>query len=122
MSIWHDFNERRTKGNEYIMDENFLQFKRFFSLDTLAYGEGEIPSKYKELMGLACSLILRCNDCVLYHINKCHELNCSKKELDEAMNIALVIGGSIVIPHLRFALQAINELYCISDELDKYGE
>ncbi len=109
MNIWTDFKERRENGNELVMETDFLPFKRFYNLDTLAYQEGALNEKNKELIGLACSLVLRCNDCVLYHIDKCISTGCSKDEITEAMNIALVIGGSIVIPHLRFAYQAIAE-------------
>ena len=110
MGIFSEFNERRNNGNKKILDQNFLPYKRFMNLDTNAYGEGAISSKNKELMGLACSLLLRCNDCVLYHLQTCAEIGATKEEINEAMNVSLVIGGSIVIPHLRFALEALEEL------------
>ncbi len=111
MGIYSEYNKRRDRGNQNILGQEFLPYKRFFNLDTNAYKSGKIPSKYKELMGLTGSLMLRCNDCVLYHLEKCHSLGVSIDELNEAMNISLVIGGSIVIPHLRFAYDAIEELY-----------
>lgn len=109
MDIWADFKQRRDDGNSKVMEADFLPFKRFYNLDTLAYQEGAINEKSKELIGLACSLVLRCNDCVLYHIERCFLTGSNKSEITEAMNIALVISGSIVIPHLRFAYQAIAE-------------
>ena len=108
--IFKDFNERRNSGNDLILSQDFLQYKRFFALDSRAYDDGEIPAKYKELMGLVASAVLRCNECILYHIQQCHNLNCSKKELNEALNIAIIVGGSIVIPHLRVAQEAMLEL------------
>lgn len=110
MAIIEEFLERREKGNKLVMDQDFLPFKRFYNLDTNAYSDGSIPEKYKELMGLVGSAVLRCNDCIVYHIKNCVELGCSKSEINEALNISLVIGGSIVIPHLRHALQALDEL------------
>jgi len=110
-NIFEDFNRRRQEGNKRISDKNFLQFNRFLALDGRAYDEGEIPVKYKEMMGLVGSMVLRCNDCILYHIETSYKAGCSEQELLEAMNIALVIGGSIVIPHIRVALEAIDELY-----------
>ncbi len=110
MTNLEDFQERRTKGNEYIFAEKFLGFNRFFALDASAYSDGAISQKNKELMGLACSMVLRCNDCIAYHIEQCYKLQCSRKEVVEAMNIALVVGGSIVIPHLRYAYTIIDDL------------
>lgn len=111
MSIYEEFHIRRERGNELILAEDFLPMKRFFALDNTAYSEGAIPTKYKELTGLACSLLMRCNDCVFYHIDKSKAAGASREEIIEAMNISLVIGGSIVIPHLRVAFEALNELF-----------
>jgi len=97
------FNEKRTKGNERILNRDFLPIKRFFALDDRAYSEGDIPVKYKEMMGLVASAVLRCNDCIQYHLHRCYEENCNDNEINEALNIALIVGGSIVIPHLRHA-------------------
>ena len=108
-SIFEEFHKRRNKGNQQILGADFLPFKRFFALDTQAYSDGEIPVIYKELMGLVGSVVLKCNDCILYHLDKCLEIGCSKKEIYEALNIALVIGGSIVIPHLRVAFEALEK-------------
>lgn len=111
MGIFEEFNERRSKGNEEVFSQDFLPYKRFFNLDTNAYKSGALDTKTKHLMGLTGSLILRCNDCVLYHLEQSKSEGATIEELNEAMNIALVIGGSIVIPELRKALMAINELY-----------
>ncbi len=108
--IFDEFFSRREAGNEKVFEQDFLPYKRFFNLDTNAYSNDTLESKYKELIGLACSLVLRCNDCVLYHLDNCVKLGLNRKEINEAMNIALVIGGSIVVPHLRFALIALDEI------------
>ena len=89
-----------------------LNIKRFFSLDSQAYREGSLPPKTKELLGLVASLLLRCDDCVKYHIMRCHEEALSNEEMSEALAIGLVVGGSLSIPHLRRALQAWDELGC----------
>ncbi len=109
MTIIEDFENRRNKGNSLIEEQNFLPFNRFLALDSRAYDNGEIPVKYKELMGLVGSLVLRCNDCIMYHIGKCLEHGCSKSEINEALNIGLIIGGSITIPHVRVALEFLEE-------------
>jgi AhpD family alkylhydroperoxidase len=111
MSIIEEFNKRRSSGNEKILSEEFLPYKRFFALDKIAYQEGEIPRKYKELMGLVASTVLRCNDCIIYHIEQCIQSGATRSELNEALNIALVVGGSIIIPHLRVAYELIEELF-----------
>lgn len=108
--LLEEFHKRRNAGNEKISSKQFLPFNRFIALDTRAYGDGEIPKKYKELMGLVGSMVLRCNDCIYYHIDASVKTGCSEKEILEAMNIALVIGGSVVIPVLRAALTALDEL------------
>ncbi len=105
-----EFFSRRESGNEKVFEQDFLPYKRFFNLDTNAYSKGSLDDKYKELIGLSCSLVLRCNDCVLYHLDKCVKLGLNRNEINEAMNISLVIGGSIVVPHLRFALMALEEI------------
>ncbi len=84
--------------------------KRFFSLDSQAYREGSLPAKTKELLGLVASLVLRCDDCVRYHLLRCRAEKVSDAELDEALAIALVVGGSITIPHLRRAVAAWKEM------------
>ncbi|UCG01243.1 MAG: carboxymuconolactone decarboxylase family protein [Candidatus Heimdallarchaeota archaeon] len=111
MSKIEEFNSYREKMNEVILKEANLEIKRFFNLDSRAYSTGVLSSKVKELLGLVASLVLRCNDCITYHILQCHELGVSKEEFYEAFNVALVVGGSIVIPHLRRAVEILEECF-----------
>jgi AhpD family alkylhydroperoxidase len=97
--------------NHRILEEkNHLGIKRFFNLDAAAYRDGALDGRTKELLGLVASMVLRCNDCIDYHLIQCVEHGVSDDELDDAMNIALVVGGSIVIPHLRHAVETIDLL------------
>lgn len=100
----------RKEMNDRILNSGFRDFSRFFALDANAYEDGVIPVKYKELMGLVGSMVLRCNDCIFYHLDRCVTEGCTREELHEAMNIGLIIGGSIVIPHLRYAFDVLEEL------------
>ena len=104
------FENERERLDEIVMKYANLEMKRFYSLDSQVYREGALSRKTKELMGLVASLVLRCDDCIKYHIVKCHEEEATNEEIVEAMGIALVIGGSILIPHLRRAFDAWNEL------------
>ena len=104
------FRKYRTDMNDKILNSGFKDYKKFFALDNKAYLEGNIPLKYKEMMGLVASMVLRCNDCILYHLDKCVAEGVSREELHEAFNIALIVGGSIVIPHLRYAVEMLDEL------------
>ena len=92
------------------MDSDSLIIKRIFNLDTNAYTEGQLDIKSKELIGLTCSLVLRCDDCVRYHLGKCKEVGLTTPQVHEAMGIATLIGGTIVIPHLRRAFEFWEEL------------
>jgi len=105
-----EFNAYRKRMNERLLEEDQKIIKRVFNLDTNAYLEGHLPVKTKELLGLGNSLVLRCDDCVKYHLQTCYELGISKEEVIEAMSISLVIGGTIVIPHLRRAVEFWDEL------------
>lgn len=96
--------------NEKIMDSDSLIIKRIFNLDTNAYTEGHLDLKSKELIGLTCSLVLRCDDCVKYHLGKSKEVGLTTDQVNEAMGIATLIGGTIVIPHLRRAFEYWEEL------------
>ena len=96
--------------NDQILASDNLIIKRIFNLDTNAYQEGVLDLKSKELIGLTCSLVLRCDDCVKYHLGKCKEVGLSSAEVQEAMGIATLIGGTIVIPHLRRAFEYWEEL------------
>ncbi|MFZ0389131.1 MAG: carboxymuconolactone decarboxylase family protein [Calditrichia bacterium] len=106
-----EFQSERSRLNEIVMKYAGLTTKRFFSLDGQAYRDnGVLPVKTKEMMGLVASLVLRCDDCVKYHIIRCREEAVSDAELEEALSIALVVGGSITIPHLRRAWDTWEEL------------
>ena len=103
-----EFEAYRTRMNERILSIDHLGIKRFFSLDTQAYTDGALDSRTKELLGLTASLVLRCNDCIDYHVLQCVQAGWSDAELYEAFNVALVVGGSIVIPHLRHAVESLD--------------
>jgi AhpD family alkylhydroperoxidase len=105
MNAVEQFNTYREKRNEEIMASDNLIFKRIFNLDTNAYAEGALDVKTKELIGLTCSLVLRCDDCVKYHLGKCKDVGFTSAQVQEAMGVATLIGGTIVIPHLRRAFE-----------------
>ncbi len=105
-----EFREFRERMNARILGSDNLDIKRFFALDSRAYDEGALPVKTKELMGLVASLVLRCDDCVTYHLVRCKEEGVSDAELFETFNVGLVVGGSIVIPHLRRAVDMLDRL------------
>ena len=110
MNKVEEFNHYRTMMNEKIMEADNKVIKRLFNLDTNAYAEGALETKTQELLGLACSMVLRCDDCVKYHLGKCYALGFSKEEIYEAFAIANLVGGTIVIPHLRRAVEYWEEL------------
>ncbi|MFB0562236.1 MAG: carboxymuconolactone decarboxylase family protein [Candidatus Lokiarchaeia archaeon] len=109
-SIIDSFEKERERLNEIVMKYSGINIKRFYNLDSRVYQEGALSKKMKELMGLVASLVLRCDDCVKYHIVTCHKEGVNSKEIEEALSIALIVGGSITIPHLRRALEAWDEL------------
>ncbi|MEM9100923.1 MAG: carboxymuconolactone decarboxylase family protein [Pseudomonadota bacterium] len=104
------FRERRKKGNEVVLDTDNKVIKRFFNLDTQCYKEGALDKSTKELLGLVASLVLRCNDCIDYHVEETVKSGLTNEQIEEAMSVALVVGGSIVIPHLRHAKQSLLAL------------
>ncbi|MBI1730173.1 carboxymuconolactone decarboxylase family protein [Candidatus Acetothermia bacterium] len=104
------FNAYRTKMNERILGADNLQINRFFSLDTQTYRDGALSAQTKELLGLVASMVLRCDDCISYHLIQCAEKGVRDDEFFEAFNVALVVGGSIVIPHLRRAVETLDEI------------
>lgn len=104
-NIVEEFNAYREKMNQKMLEDNNKIIKRIFNLDTNAFTEGALPKKTKELLGLGNSLVLRCDDCVRYHLEECHKLGLTKEEVVEGMSISLLIGGTIVIPHLRRAYE-----------------
>ena len=110
MGLVENFNDYRSRMNDKIMASDSLIIKRIFNLDTNAYAAGLLDVKTKELIGLTCSLVLRCDDCVKYHLGKCHDLGFTTEEVNEAMGVATLIGGTIVIPHLRRAYEFWEEL------------
>ena len=106
------FLDTRARLNENVdKADNFL-VKRFYNLDHNTYVEGALPAKYKELMGLVASACLRCDDCIYYHVIQSYRLGVPRAEQEEAINVALVVGGSVVIPHMRRAYELLTELYC----------
>jgi len=106
----HEFNEYRSRMNEKILAADNKIIKRIFNLDTNAYSEGALDIKTKELLGLVASAVLRCDDCVRYHLEKAYENGVSKDEMMETMGIATLVGGTIVVPHLRRAYEFWEEL------------
>ncbi len=106
----HEFVKEREELNELVLERANLDIKRFFSLDSQAYRAGTLDETTKEMLGLVASLVLRCDDCVLYHLGQCRERGVTDEQLQEVLAIGLVVGGSIVIPHLRRAVRAWEEL------------
>jgi AhpD family alkylhydroperoxidase len=104
------FNAFRARMNERILAEDNQVIRRFFSLDTQTYRAGALDVKTKELLGLVASMVLRCDDCIAYHVGQCREVGVSRDEFFEAFSVALVVGGSIVIPHLRRAVDFLDQL------------
>jgi ribonuclease HI len=109
--IARQFIETRRRLNENVDAADNYLVKRFYNLDHNTYLDGVIPAKYKELMGLVVSAGLRCDDCIYYHVIQSYRLGASRAEQEEALNVALIVGGSIVIPHLRRAYALLTELY-----------
>lgn len=105
-----EFRKFRERMNSEILGENNLVINRFFALDTRTYEAGALDVKTKELLGLVASLVLRCDDCVTYHLVRCAEEGVKRSEVFECMSVGLIVGGSIVIPHLRRAVDRWNEL------------
>jgi AhpD family alkylhydroperoxidase len=99
------FSDYRERMNAEILASGNLDLRRFFSLDSAVYREGALAPKTKELLGLVASLVLRCDDCVLYHLIRCGEEGVSDGEFHETMSVALIVGGSITIPHIRRAFE-----------------
>lgn len=100
-----EFNEYREKMNEVILSKNNLVMKRLWNLDTNTYEEGALDKKTKEMLGLVASMVLRCDDCIRYHLGKSHELGINTEEMYEIFAVANIVGGTIVIPHTRRAAE-----------------
>ncbi|MGQ8336402.1 carboxymuconolactone decarboxylase family protein [Sunxiuqinia sp. A32] len=112
-----EFQDYRSRMNEKILGADNKVMKRIYSVDTLAYQEGALSVKTKEMLGLVSSMVLRCDDCIKYHLKKCHEEGISNDEIFEVFGIANLVGGTIVIPHTRRAVEyweALNEKYGVN--------
>jgi AhpD family alkylhydroperoxidase len=104
-NIVTEFNDYRTKMNDVILSKNNLVMKRLWNLDTNTYEEGSLDTKTKEMLGLVASMVLRCDDCIKYHLGKCHELEITTAQMYEIFAVANIVGGTIVIPHTRRAAE-----------------
>jgi AhpD family alkylhydroperoxidase len=109
-SLVKDFNDYRTRMNDVILSKNNLVMKRLWNLDTNAYQDGVLDRKTKEMLGLVASMVLRCDDCIKYHLGKCHELGVTTDQVYEIFTVANIVGGTIVVPHTRRAAEFWEEL------------
>ncbi len=105
-----EFDQYRAEMNERLLASNHLGIKRFFALDTQAFEDGALDKRTKELMGLTASIVLRCDDCITYHIKQCAGVGVTREQFLDAFNVALVVGGSITIPHLRRAVERVDQI------------
>ena len=105
-----EFNAYRDKMNQKILEADNRVIKRIYSVDTLTYEDGALDKKTKEMLGLVSSMVLRCDDCIRYHILKCHDLGVTKDQFFEIFSVACTVGGTIVIPHLRRAVEFLEDL------------
>lgn len=115
-----DFRSYREKMNKRILDSDNKVMKRIYGVDTLAYQEGALPVSTKEMLGLVSSMVLRCDDCIKYHLEKCHEQGVTNDEVFEVFGIANLVGGTIVIPHTRRAVEywdALNKKAGVNEKL-----
>ena len=112
--IISEFNDYRTRMNEVILSKNNLVVKRLWNLDTNTYDDGELNMQTKEMLGLVASMVLRCDDCIKYHLGKCHELGVTTGQVYEIFAVANIVGGTIVIPHTRRAAEYWEELVKVS--------
>ena len=110
MSKLDKFSQFRQKMNVIILDEGNREINRFFALDNRTYQDGKLPQQTKELMGLTASMVLRCDDCISYHILQAKKCGITREQFFEAFSIALIVGGSIVIPHLRRAVDFLEQI------------
>jgi len=106
--LMDEFDRYRADMNEKLLGSNHLGLKRFFALDTQAYEDGALDKRTKELLGLVASIVLRCDDCITYHIKQCVTAGVTRPEFLDVFNVALVVGGSITIPHLRRAVDRLD--------------
>ncbi len=113
-----DFQKSRSELNEEILNCGHLGMKRFFALDHQAYEAGPLDTKTKELLGLVASTVLRCDDCITYHLVRCGEVGWRRAEVIDALNVALLVGGSIAIPHVRRAFARMREIQGLQAEVE----
>jgi AhpD family alkylhydroperoxidase len=118
MSIVKEFNDYRSRMNDRLMAEDNKVIKRFWSLDKQTYQEGALDVKTKEMLGLVASMVLRCDDCIKYHLGKCHELDVTTEQIFEIFAVANMVGGSICIPHTRRAVEYWDALLAESNGQD----
>ena len=104
------FDDFRQRMNERILGHDNQVVRRFFALDTQTYRDGALDTRTKEMLGLVASMVLRCDDCISYHVGKCRDTGVTRDEMFEVFSVALVVGGSIVIPHLRRAVDFLDRL------------
>lgn len=104
-NVVKEFNDYRSRMNEVILSKDNLVIKRLWNLDTNTYAEGALDTKTKEMLGLVASMVLRCDDCIKYHLGKCHELGITTEQMYEIFAVANIVGGTIVIPHTRRAAE-----------------
>lgn len=109
MESVEEFRRYRERMNTRILSSGNLGIKRFFALDSRAYEKGAVDTKTKEMLGLVASTVLRCNDCIAYHVIRCVQENVTEEEFLEALNVVLIVGGSITIPHIRRAVERFDE-------------
>ncbi|MDO9578773.1 MAG: carboxymuconolactone decarboxylase family protein [Candidatus Cloacimonadales bacterium] len=105
-----EFNSERNRLNDLVLKYSDKEIKRFFSLDQQVYRDDALPAGTKEMLGLVASLVLRCDDCIKYHLEKCHENKITTAEIEEVFSVGLIVGGSITIPHIRRAFEFWEEL------------
>lgn len=110
MSLVTEFNDYRERMNERLLGADNLVLKRLFNLDTNTYQDGALSAQTKEMLGLVASMVLRCDDCIKYHLGKCYELGVTREQLFEIFSVANIVGGTIVIPHTRRAVEYWDEL------------
>lgn len=116
-----EFREFRERLNQRILEADNLEIRRFFALDSRTYEAGALDTRTKELLGLVASLVLRCDDCITYHLVRCVEEGLADDELFEAFSVGLVVGGSIVIPHLRRAVDRLDEIRGLAADTKQNG-
>lgn len=114
-----EFTEERARLNALVLEKAGLKIKRFYSLDSQVYRKATLPEKTLEMLGLVSSFVLRCDDCIYYHLKRCYESGLTDEELSDILSVGLVVGGSITIPHLRRAYDIWEELKFEERERDK---